>query len=77
MEQERKKSRRAKKPRQDWNPHWSIKLLYTLGSVALSAAKIALGAAATRLMILLVCGVVFAGILGDYLQQDILTKASN
>ena len=30
MEQERKKSRRAKKPRQDWNPHWSIKLLYTL-----------------------------------------------
>ena len=77
MEQERKKSRRAKKPRQDWNPHWSIKLLYTLGSVALSAAKIALGAAATVLMILLVCGVVFAGILGDYLQQDILTEASN
>ena len=77
MEQERKKRRRAKKPRQDWNPHWSIKLLYTLGSVALSAVKIALGAAATVLMILIVCGVVFAGILGDYLQQDILTEASN
>ena len=77
MEHENGKKRRMKKPRQQWNPHWSVKLLYTLVSVALSLVKIAIGAAATVLMIVLVCGVVFVGTLGDYLQEDILTEAAN
>ena len=77
MEHENGKKRRMKKPRQQWNPHWTVKLLYTLVSVAFSLLKIAIGAAATVLMILLVCGVVFVGTLGDYLQDDILTEAAN
>ncbi len=68
--------RRRKKPRQEWDPHWLIKLGYSAISVAFSLAKIAIGAAATVLLIVLICGTVFVGILGDYLQDDILTEAS-
>ena len=70
-------NRRGKKPRQDWDPHWLIKLLYTAGSGAMSLLKVAIGAAATVLLILLICGAVFAGTLGDYLQNDILGEAGN
>jgi len=77
MEQENKKPRRAKKPRQQWNPHWILKILYTALSAAFSLLKIAVGAAATVVLIVLVCGVVFVGTLGDYLQDDILTEAAN
>ncbi len=77
MENENKKIRRPKKPRQQWNPHWILKLAYMVFSVVLSLLKIAVGAAATVLLILLVCGVVFVGTLGDYLQDDILTEAAN
>ena len=69
--------RRMKKPRQEWDPHWLIKLIYTVCSFALSLAKIAIGAAATELLIVLICGTVFIGILGDYLQEDILTEADD
>ena len=41
---------RGRKPRQDWNPGWILKILYTLGSAALSALKIAVGAAAVMLI---------------------------
>ena len=77
MENENKKPRRAKKPRQQWNPHWILKIVYTALSVAFSLAKIVVGAAATVVLIVLVCGVVFVGTLGDYLQEDILTEAAN
>ena len=53
------KRRRKKRERQDWDPHWSIKTLYTLGSAALSALKIAIGGCLTVVLILLICGVVF------------------
>ena len=71
------KRRRARRPRQDWNPHWIIKLLYTAFSLAVSLLKIAVGAAATVLMILVICGIVFVGTLGDYLQDEILTEAQD
>ena len=77
MEQNNRKRKRAKKPRQDWKPHWSLRVLYGVFTGALSLLKIALGAAATVLLIVLVCGVVFVGTLGDYLQNDILTEAAN
>jgi len=77
MDNENRKKRRMKKPRQQWNPHWILKLLYTVVSVAFSLLKIAVGAAATVVLIVLVCGVVFIGTLGDYLQEDILTEAAN
>ena len=77
MENEQNKKRRRKKQRQEWNPHWLLKLAYTVFSVALSALKIAVGAAVTVVLIVLICGVVFVGTLGDYLQEDILTEAGN
>ena len=72
-----KKPRRRKKLRQEWNPHWSLKLLYMILSVAGSVLKIAVGAAATVLLIVLICGTVFVGTLGDYLQEHILTEAAD
>lgn len=69
--------RSTKNLRQEWNPHWLLKLLYTVISVAWSVVKIAAGAAATVALILMVCMVVFVGALGDYLQNDILTEAAN
>ena len=77
MANESNKRKRRKQLRQDWNPHWTLKLLYTVGSFALSLLKIAVGAAATVLMILVICGMVLLGTLGDYLQEDILTEAGN
>ncbi len=72
-----KKPRRHPKPRQEWNPHWLIKLMYTAVSVAFSLLKLAVGAAATVVLIVLICATVFVGTLGDYLQEDILEEAGN
>lgn len=72
-----KRRRRRKKLRQDWNPHWIIKLFYAIFSLAMSLLKIAVGAAATVLMILVICSIVFVGTLGDYLQDEILTEAGS
>lgn len=66
-----------RKPRQEWNPHWILRILYVIFSTALSAAEIAIGAAATVVLIVVISGLVFAGALGDYLQNDILTDAAN
>ncbi len=74
---EEKKKRRVRKPRQAWDPHWLLKLCYTALSVALSLVKIAIGAAATVVLIVLICGTVFVGILGNYLQDDILAEAAD
>ena len=43
--------------------------------ITLSVLKVALGAFVTVLLIGIVCGFVFVGILGDYLQDDILPMA--
>lgn len=78
MDNEKKSGRkRPKKARQAWNPHWLVKLVYTLSSTAVSAVKIVIGAAATVALICLISGVVFAGALAEYLQNDILKEASN
>ena len=67
--------RRMKNTRQKWDPHWSLKLIYGLWSAALAVLKIAIGAAATVLLICVVCGFVFVGILGNYLNEDVLPQA--
>ena len=69
--------RKPRRERQQWDPHWLIKLVYTALSVAFSLVKIAIGAAATVLLIVLICVTVFVGTLGDYLQDDILAEAAN
>ena len=76
MENEKSKRRRARKPRQNWNPHWTLKLLYGLWMACFGAVKIAIGAVVTVLLIVLVCGFVFVGILGDYLQKDVLPESA-
>ena len=62
-------------PRQDWNPHWAVKAAYRVWMVLFAGFKIAVGAAATVLLIALVCGFVFVSTLGDYLQDDVLPNA--
>ena len=76
MSDEKFFKRRIQKLRQKWEPHWSVKLLFSVLGFAWSLAKIAIGAAATVLLIVLICGTVFVGILGNYLQDDILAEAS-
>ena len=64
-----------KTPRQDWEPHWSVK---TAGGVCHgvgAVVKVILWAVSTVLLIGLVCGFVFMSTLGDYLQSDILPNA--
>ncbi|MBO4938425.1 MAG: transglycosylase domain-containing protein [Oscillospiraceae bacterium] len=68
--------RKKNKPRQEWNPHWILKLLYVMWSACFGAVKIALGAVATVAMICVVCMIVFVGTLGNYLQEDILPDAT-
>ena len=77
MEKENNSRRRAKKPRQNWKPHWALRILHGAWLACFGAVKIALGALATVVMIVLVCGFVFVGILGDYLEEDVLPEAAN
>lgn len=67
--------RKKRQPRQRWQPNGFLRLLYHVWMAVFSAAKIAIGAAATVAMIGVICGVVFAGILGNYLQNDIIPNA--
>jgi len=69
------KERKKRVPRQNWKPHWFLKLLYGLWTTVYSALKVAIGAVVTVLVILGVCLIVFVGILGDYLQNDIIPQA--
>ncbi len=61
--------------RQDWTPHASLQILYRVWRVVCSGLKIAVGALVTVLLICVVCGFVFANYLGDYLQEDVMSKA--
>ena len=67
--------RKNQKPRQEWNPHWSLKAIFGIWHSVAAVVKVALGAVATVLLICLVCGFVFVGILGGYLESDILPGA--
>lgn len=69
------KNKKPRIVRQEWKPHWTLRLLYRIWMVVFSAVKIAVGAAATVLIIGIVCGFVFVGILGDYIQSDIVPEA--
>lgn len=69
------RKKHVKPPRQSWKPHWLPDALYKLWLTVFALVKIAVGAVATVLLIVIVCGFVFAGILCDYLQNDILPDA--
>lgn len=66
------KNNKKKAPRQSWKPHWLPDTLYKVWLAVFAMLKIAMGALATVLLIVVVCGFAFVGILGQYLQDDIL-----
>lgn len=72
---EENKKRKTKPARQEWKPHWILVLLHRLWMILFGAFKIAVGAAATVAIICVVCGLVFAGILGSYLEEDVIPLA--
>ncbi len=70
-----KKERKIKAPRQQWTPHLLVRVLYRAWRIAISALKVAAASLATVALIGVVCAFVFVNFLGDYLQEDIMTKA--
>ncbi len=72
---EKKRIRKKKEPRQSWKPHWLPNSLYRLWLTVFGVMKIALGAVVTVLLICVVCAFVFVGILGSYLEDDILPSS--
>ena len=73
---EKRQRKKAVKPeRQSWKPHWMPDAVYKMWLAVFAMFKIALGAAATVLLIAIVCGFVFLGILGAYLEDDIIPDA--
>jgi membrane peptidoglycan carboxypeptidase len=77
MEKENKvkKTKKAKAPRQSWKPNWIPNSVYNICKALFTVLKIAAGAAATVALICIVCGFVFVGLLGAYLEEDILPNA--
>ncbi len=69
------KGREKSDAQQDWQPHPALRVLYKLWMGTFAIIKIALGAVATVVLICGVCAFVFVGILGDYLESDILPSA--
>lgn len=58
-----------------WEPQQVLLLLKKIWAVLFAMFKVAAGAAATVLLIGIVCGFVFVGMLADYLQEDIMPSA--
>lgn len=61
---------------QRWNPPIWLKILQKIWMVFFTAFKIVVGAAATVALIGVVCAFAFAGVLGEYLESDILPNAN-
>lgn len=61
---------------QDWTPPASVTVAYKIWRAIFAISKVVAGAVATVLLIVLVCGFVFAGMLGDFLEGDIIPEAS-
>ena len=77
-EKNRKKltrKQRREQPRQSWKPHWLPKSVYGIWCALFSVFKIAAVAMITVALVVVVCAFVLVGLLGNYLQEDILTEA--
>ena len=71
-----RKKRKQLAPRQNWKAPLVLRILYSLWQIIFTAFKVAVGAAATVVLIVGVCVFVFVGLLGDYLQDDILPQSN-
>ena len=70
------KNNKTNKPAyQSWTPHWAADLAYKVWLAVFAGFKIFLGALATVVLIVVVCGFVLVGLLGNYLESDILPSA--
>ncbi len=73
MSENRKKKSAGE--RQDWQLPKALRVLGRVWSIVFAVLKVAFGAAATVALIVGICVFVFVGILGDYLQEDILPQS--
>ena len=69
------KKKKTKAAHQEWKPHWTVQMLQAVWMVVFTGIKIVAGAAATVAIICMLCLLVFAGTLGDYLQNDVIPMA--
>ncbi len=67
---------KKKGAKQTENLSGALKILKNIWLVLFTTFKVAVGAVSTVLLIGIVCGFVFMGILGDYLESDILPNAA-
>ncbi len=70
-----KKNKDNSQQHQDWKPHWSLEMVYKVWMIVFTCIKVIGGALATVLLIGIVCVFSVAGVLGDYLENDILPTA--
>lgn len=63
-------------PRQEWKANAFVRTLYTIWKILFAGLKIAAGALATVLLVVIVCGFVFVNILGEYLEDEVMTVAA-
>ena len=61
---------------QSWEAHTGLKIAYRVWRVLFAAMKIAVGAFATVFLVVFISGFVFAGMLGSFLEDEILPSAS-
>ena len=69
-----KRIKKKKAPRQSWKPHWTLRAIKGLWLIAFNVLKVALGAVATVAIILGVCMVVLANSVGDYLDEEVISR---
>ena len=62
--------------KQEWKPSNLLRVLYKIWRGVFATFKVLAGAAITVFLIVAICGFVFATILGDYLEDDILPQAN-
>lgn len=70
-----KKNKKEQVERQQWNPPVWLNVLHKIWMVFFTVLKIGAGAVATVALIGVVCAFAFAGVLGQYLESDILPDA--
>ena len=75
MKENQRKPERQRLERQEWEPALPLRTLHWLWKVAFTVFKIAVGTVSTVLLAFAICVLVFIGICGNFLQEDIIPYA--
>ena len=62
--------------RQEWQPHWLVRVVQLLLSAVLGLGKLLLGGIATVVLVLVVCALVMVNDAGEFLQEDVVPNVS-